>query len=197
MTPEEHNKKSIQLRRALTRARTAARNCGTLAEKLEAQKKVKAASAALQQHQLNFYELTCYELTPPNPKPSLGTEMNGILDAFRQADREHCGRRITEASIVATSLRFRWQGSGKLGVVVSEIGIRDATNAEYSELEDAVELGQVEIYTMPLYGSTSSMRRIVLHQATGNPLDPNSTAARRQRERFALADAARQAAIAA
>jgi hypothetical protein len=115
----------------------------------------------------------------------LGTTKNEILDAFKQADRQNVGRHITEAAIIGSGLRFRWQGSGKLGVVVGEIGIRDASNGEYDELEDAVELGQVQIYTMPLYVSGRSMKpRDVLHQATGNPLDENSQAAMRQRERW-------------
>lgn len=125
-------------------------------------------------------------------QPTLGSTMNEILDAFRSADRENCGFRITEAHVVGSSLRFRWQGSGKLGVVVGEIGIRDATDVEHSELEEAVELGQVEIYTTPLYVMGRVMTRTQLHQATGKPLDPASEAARRQRERWARAEALRQ-----
>ncbi len=81
-------------------------------------------------------------------KKSLGTTKDTILDAFKAADRENVGRRITEAAIVGGSLRFRWQGNGKLGVVVGAIGIRDASSAEYDELEEAIELGQVQIYQL-------------------------------------------------
>lgn len=123
--------------------------------------------------------------------PSLGAATNDILDAFKQLDREYVGRKITEAAIIGSNLYFRWQGSGRLGVVVGEIGIRDASTAEYGELEDAIELGQVQIYRKPLYcsGNIAFDRKEseVLHQATGRPLDPNSLAVRRQRERFARA----------
>jgi hypothetical protein len=115
---------------------------------------------------------------------SIGIDSNQILDAFRRIDRESVGRRITEAHIVGSSMRFRWQ-TEKLGVVVGDYCIRDASDAEYAELEEATELGQTEIYSLPLYVSGRSARdRIVLHQATGNPIDPNSLAARRQRERW-------------
>lgn len=126
-------------------------------------------------------------------KPSLGTDLNTILDAFKRLNNELCGRRIVETAIVGSPLRFRWQGSGKLGVVVGDIGLRDATEAEYDELEDAVELGQAQIYSTPLWVSGRILTQEVLHQATGHPLDPNSLAARRQRERWARADALRLA----
>lgn len=125
-------------------------------------------------------------------KKSLGTTKDAILDAFKAADRENVGRRITEAAIMGGSLRFRWQGNGKLGVVVGAIGIRDASSAEYDELEEAIELGQVQIYTAPLYVSGQSRSAIdVLHHSTGNPLDENSAAAFRQRARWARAAALR------
>lgn len=126
-------------------------------------------------------------------KPTLGTTMNEILDAFKRLAVANSGRYITEADIVGGNLRFCWQPAGKLGVVVGEIGLRDATDAEYNELEDAVELGQAQIYHTPLYVSGRVMTRTILHQATGNPLDPNSSAARQQRDRWARADALRQA----
>ena len=125
-------------------------------------------------------------------KPVLGTNVDEILDAFRRVDLDNRGDRITEAAIVGTSLRFRFQGKGTLGVVVGAIGLRDSTEAEMSELEESIELGQVEIYTTPLYVSGRTMTRVVLHQATGLPLNPGSEAARRQRERWARAEAVRQ-----
>lgn len=124
--------------------------------------------------------------------PTLGVTANEVLDAFRRIDQQNCGLRITEALAVGAGLRFRWQGSGKLGVVVGEIGIRDASDSEYAELEEAVELGQAEIYTTGLFVSGRARARNVLHQATGMPLDPNSAAARQQRARWARADAARR-----
>jgi hypothetical protein len=107
--------------------------------------------------------------------PSLGQSTADILNAFRAADREFVGRKITEAAIVGGGLRFRWQGAsgrGRLGVVVGDIGIRDATSAEYDELEDAVSLGQVQIYRTDLYRSGRSRLSglEVIHQATGRPL---------------------------
>ncbi len=123
---------------------------------------------------------------------SLGQTTKEILDEFRRLDRENVGRRITEASIIGGSLRFRWQGSGKLGVVVGDIGIRDATVAEYDELEESVELGQVQICTTPLFVSGRAMIRTIMHQATGIPIDSNSEAARRQRGRWARITAQQQ-----
>lgn len=45
-------------------------------------------------------------------KPVLGTNVDEILDAFRRVDLDNRGYRITEAAIVGTSLRFRFQGKG-------------------------------------------------------------------------------------
>lgn len=125
------------------------------------------------------------------PIPSLGATTRVILDNFERLSDEYCGWQVAEASIVGGGLRFHWQAGGKLGVVVGEIGIRDATDAEYAELEEAVELGQVQIYLTPLYVTGRTMTQTVLHQATGRPLDENSPAARRQRARWARADALR------
>jgi len=118
-------------------------------------------------------------------RPTLGSTLNEVMDAFKRLDSEMCGRRIVEAAIIGDSTRYRWQGPGKLGVVVGEIGIRDATATEYSELEEAIELGQAQIYTMPLYVFGRAMTQTVVHQATGAPLDQNSQAARKQRDRWA------------
>lgn len=117
--------------------------------------------------------------------PTLGYSLDEIMNAFKRIDRELCGRRIVEAAIIGDSTRYRWQGNGKLGVVVGEIGIRNATETEYGELEEAIELGQAQFYTMPLYVFGRSMTQAVIHQATGTPLDTNSQAARKQRERWA------------
>lgn len=117
--------------------------------------------------------------------PTLGYSLDEIMNAFKRIDRELCGRRIVEAAIIGDSTRYRWQGNGKLGVVVGEIGIRDATETEYGELEEAIELGQAQFYTMPLYVFGRSMTQTVIHQATGTPLDTNSQAARKQSERWA------------
>lgn len=130
-------------------------------------------------------------MTTPNPIPSLGANLNDIMLAFRRLDVRNCGLLITEAAIIGGNLRFRWMADGKLGVVVGEICLRAATPAEYDELEDAIELGQVQIYEKPRYVSGQIATQTVRHQATGNPLDPNSEAARRQRERWAQADALR------
>lgn len=127
--------------------------------------------------------------TQPSVRASLGSTRDEILDGFKRADRQNVGRQITEAAIIGDSLRFRWQGSGKLGVVVGDIGIRDASETEYEELEEAVELGQVQIYTTDLYVFSRRFKvNQVLHQATGNPLQENSPAAIRQRERWARAE---------
>jgi hypothetical protein len=123
-------------------------------------------------------------------KPQLGSTLNSILDAFKDASNEFAGRKIVEASIVASPLCFRWQNRG-LGVVIGEIGIRDATSAEYEELEESIELGQVQIYKTPLYFTGRVMEKEILHEATGTPLDPNSSAARLQRERWANVESLR------
>lgn len=117
-------------------------------------------------------------------RPSLGDSLDQVMSAFRKASDEYSGINIVEASIVGASARFRWMGSGKLGVAVGETGIRLATNAEYDELEESIELGQVQVYRTPLFVSGRRMTQTVLHQATGFPLDPNSCAARRQQERW-------------
>ena len=120
-------------------------------------------------------------------KPSLGNNANEILDAFKNLDRKNCGRYITEAEIIGAGLRFRWQGAtnnGRLGVVVGDICLRDATDAEYGELEESIELGQVEIYTTPRWHAHVVLTRSVVHQATGHPIDPNSPSAIRQRQRW-------------
>lgn len=120
-------------------------------------------------------------------KPTLANTLDGILRAFKAASDELVGRRIVEAAIIGGSLRVRYQGNGKLGAVVGDIGIRDVTLAEQEELEESIELGQVQIYTTPLFVSGRIMTKEVLHEATGLPLDPNSEAVRRQQERLALA----------
>lgn len=58
MTPDEHAKKSTQMKRAITLAKKKATACGTLAEKLDAQRHVKDLQARLQQHRLNYHQLT-------------------------------------------------------------------------------------------------------------------------------------------
>lgn len=120
-------------------------------------------------------------------KPTIGSTLDTILRNFRELSNQQAGIRIVEAAVIGSALRFRNQVSGKLGVVVGEIGISDATPAQISELEDAIELGQVEVLSMPLYVSGRPRQGIVLHQATGIPLDENSDAARQQRARLARA----------
>lgn len=120
-------------------------------------------------------------------KPALGSSLDEILSAFKNLSDELSGLKIVEAAIIGSPLRFRWQGHGRLGVVVGEIGIRDASMAEYAELEEAIELGQAQVYKTPLYVHSRVMKQDVLHLATGSPLDPNSPAARKQQERYAQA----------
>lgn len=120
-------------------------------------------------------------------KPMLGTCVSAILQAFKEKTNALSGLRIVEAAIIGGSLRFRFQSSGSLGVVVGDICLRDAKGVEIAELEDALELGQVQIYTTPLFVSGRVMTKEVLHEATGFPLDPNSEAVRQQQARFARA----------
>lgn len=126
-------------------------------------------------------------------KDCLGATKDEILNIFKQLSNGYSGLRIIEAEIIGAGQRFRWQGSGKLGVVIGEIGIRDATSAEYGELEESIELGQVQISSRPLYFSGRSLLAdvVVLHRATGFPMNENSQAAIQQRERFARIDAHR------
>ena len=119
--------------------------------------------------------------------PTLGTNAAEILHAFANLNHEWRGLRITEAEIIGTGERYRLDNNGKLLRVVSEISVRDATKAEFRVFFEAIELGQVQIYQTPLWASGRTMRRTVLHQATGMPLDPESPAARRQQRRFAQA----------
>lgn len=113
-----------------------------------------------------------------NTKPMLGNNLDDILRAFKAKSEELSGLRIVEAAVIGGSLRFRYQGNGSLGVVVHDICLRDAKPAEVLELEDAIELGQAQIYTTPLYVQGRVMTKEVLHESTGSPLDPNSPAAR-------------------
>lgn len=122
-----------------------------------------------------------------NTKPKLANNLDDILRAFKAKNEELSGLRIVEAAIIGGSLQFRYQGNGSLGVVVNDICLRDAKPAEVLELEDAIELGQAQIYTTPLFVSGRIMTKEVLHEATGLPLDPKSAAVRRQQERLALA----------
>lgn len=58
MTDDEYRKKTTQLRRAKTMARTALKNHpGPLAEKLIAKRKVKEADEALRVHLRDYFEL--------------------------------------------------------------------------------------------------------------------------------------------
>ncbi len=115
-------------------------------------------------------------------RPRLGSTANAILDMFKLADRHFCGRYATRAQNIGSSLTFCWEANGKLGVVVGEMGVRDATDAEYDELEESIELGQVQISLMTRRFSPMVVE--VLHQATGLPLDENSKAAIAQRNRW-------------
>lgn len=123
-------------------------------------------------------------------RPSIGNTVAGILDEFRRLDRVWCGRNIVEALLVGDGRRFRWQGDRTLGVAVGDIGIRDATDGEYDLLEEGIALGQVQIYRMPLWSAMGSREQVVLHQATGHPLDPDGPEARRQQARWARAGVA-------
>lgn len=118
----------------------------------------------------------------------LGTTRDDILDAFKQLSNQWVGLRVAEAAIVGGSLRFRWQGNGRLGVVVGDFCLRDARPAEYAELEDAVDLGQAQIYLTQLDVCGRRFAPKVVHQATGQPLDENSPAAIAQRRRWAEAE---------
>lgn len=112
----------------------------------------------------------------PRIRPSLGTTLDEVLDGFKALDRQHCGRRITEAHLVCGPV-YRWMAEGKLGIVVDEIAIRAATATEIAELEEGIELGQVQIQTKVRRMFESSDYQVA-HQATGRPLDPNSKTAR-------------------
>jgi len=58
MTEVEHRKIATTLRSKITKARNVAKANRKLAEKLEAQKVVKALEQQLHEHLLNFFELT-------------------------------------------------------------------------------------------------------------------------------------------
>lgn len=66
MTPEQHAKIATQLKTKITKAKTAVRDAGTLAEKIELKKKVAALEEQLRQHKLDFFELTTDQ-----PEPSV------------------------------------------------------------------------------------------------------------------------------
>lgn len=57
MTPAEHTKEATRLKGAITRAKTAMKKPGSLADKIAARAKVNLAEEALRQHKLNYHEL--------------------------------------------------------------------------------------------------------------------------------------------
>lgn len=122
-------------------------------------------------------------------KPVMGNTADEILCAFKAKSSALCGIRVVEADLIGSGLRFRMTGQGALGVVAGPSLLRDASASELLELEDGLELGQVEIYSLPMdvSGRNAHAQKEVLHQATGNPLDDNSEAARAQRARLARA----------
>lgn len=58
MTPMEHAKEQTRMTGAVTRAKTALQKPMSLADKIVAKTRVRAAEEALRQHRLNYYELT-------------------------------------------------------------------------------------------------------------------------------------------
>lgn len=58
MTEEQWVKERTRLQAAVTRAKTAVGKAPSLAEKIEAKRKVSQVEEALRQHKLNFHELT-------------------------------------------------------------------------------------------------------------------------------------------
>ena len=115
---------------------------------------------------------------------SLGDRAEDIYKAFIEESKAWVGRRITEAEIIGAGKRFRVGPQDNLDLVVGEIGVRDVSAQEAEEFYEAIELGQVQIYLTPLWVSGGTVTRTVIHQATGVPLDSESAAARRQRQRF-------------
>ena len=119
-------------------------------------------------------------------RPSLGKTTDEILRAFKKADGDIVGRRIVEALLVGGPT-YRIKPDGTFGIVVEEICLRDATEKELDELEEGIELGEVQIYSKKRQMFESS-DFIVLHQATGTPLNPDSPAVRARQARWDRAD---------
>lgn len=113
--------------------------------------------------------------------PSMGESVNEVLNVFRDKSRLESGLAVVEAVLTMSSkggqIRYRWLDDG-LNVVVANMGVfrpdglvstRMASEAEYSELEEGLACGAVQITCRHRISGQNS----VLHQATGKsmPLD--------------------------
>jgi uncharacterized protein YllA (UPF0747 family) len=58
MTPEQHAAESRRIERQIRQWRKKAKTLPSLAEKIEAQRKIKLSDEQLRHHQLKFFELT-------------------------------------------------------------------------------------------------------------------------------------------
>ena len=106
-----------------------------------------------------------------NP-PQLATTVNGVLDEFHALDGEWCAVGTVQARIIGGAT-YRWTLWGEkrtkvLGIVCLEgVGIRKASDKEYSELEIALSRGKV---TIELHNRVTR-QSILLHQATGEAME--------------------------
>lgn len=102
--------------------------------------------------------------------PSLGSTVNSVLDAFKAASDEWSGGiGFVEANDIF-GLNYRWMPAidgGKLGVSENcGVTLRQASDAEYTALEEGIATGSVNII---LHNRITRETR-VLHQATGKPM---------------------------
>jgi hypothetical protein len=108
--------------------------------------------------------------------PTLGATPEAILAAFAAESTAWCGRRIVEAVVVAGHV-YRIDARGCLCVVVGEVHARDATPLEVADLRRQVALGHVQIRARTRR-QFETIDSLVLHEAAGLPLDPESLDAR-------------------
>jgi len=102
--------------------------------------------------------------------PSLGKSANAVLDAFKAVNNQWgSGIAVVEANDIF-GLNYRWMPAidgGKLGVSENcGVTLRQASDAEYTALEEGIATGSVNII---LHNRITRETR-VLHQATGKPM---------------------------
>lgn len=106
-------------------------------------------------------------------RPSLGSTVNAVLDAFKAANDEWTGGIGFVEAEHLFGLNYRWMPAvhgGHLGVSENcGFTLRKATDAEYSELENGLAEGSVNI----VLHNRISREAKVLHQATGKPIPMN------------------------
>lgn len=111
-----------------------------------------------------------------NRGPALGQTVEEIVRALEEASVAWCGVRIVEAVVVGGAV-YRCDGRGGFCIAVEDVYARAATPAEVAALRRSIALGQVGIQARARR-QFQTADTLVLHEATGGPLDERSPEAR-------------------